>query len=424
MTYNEAEAYIHSFTRFGSQLGLDRMRRLLDRLGNPQKALRYVHIAGTNGKGSTANLTASILQSAGYRVGLFTSPFVITFRERYQINGQMISPEEFTSLVEEIKPHILALAEQGDHVTEFEMVTAIGFTWFARQKCHIVALEVGLGGRFDATNVIPTPDCAIITAIGLDHTSILGNSIEQIAFEKAGIIKENTDVVTYPLQSPEAVGVLFNQCAQTNSRLLQPNPGNVEILESTADGSTFSYDGEDYHIRLAGKHQIYNAVAVREAINVLRQKGFSVSKDAIRRGMDQTTVPARFEILCRKPLVVLDGAHNPPAAAALAGSLDSLGISPKIAVMGMMKDKDYPSFVHTIASRCTAVVCTTVSGHPRALPPEELAEAVRADCSNVQIASNAADAWELATSLARENGMVIICGSFYLATEFLELAGK
>lgn len=424
MTYEEAEARVHAFTRFGSQLGLGRMRRLLGLLGNPQDRLRYVHIAGTNGKGTTANLTAAILRQAGYRTGLYTSPFVVEFRERYQIDGEMISREEFTGLVEEILPRVEELAAAGENVTEFEMVTAVGFLWFARRNCDIVVLEVGLGGRFDATNVIHTPECAVITAIGLDHTAILGDTLEQIAGEKAGIIKEGSDVVSWPMQAPEALSVLLERCAETGSRLHLPHPAGIEILETGETGSRFCVGGQEYRLGMAGTHQIYNAAVVLEVVRVLQSRGFGIPEEAVSRGLSETAVPARFQILRREPLVVVDGAHNPQAAAALAGMLDGLAYAPRIAILGMMRDKDCAAVAQTIGSRCQTVLCLTVPGHPRALPAGELAAIAEGCCQDVRTAASPAEALELGTQLAGRTGMVIVCGSFYLATEFLKREEK
>lgn len=424
MNFAEAEQYIHSFTRFGSQLGLERMAELLRRIGNPQDQLHFVHIAGTNGKGSTAKMTSTILKEAGYTVGMYISPFVVDFRERFQVNNHMIEKSEFSALVEFIDPYVKELASEGQQVTEFEVITAIAFEFFRRRKCDIVALEVGLGGRFDATNVIRTPDCAVICSISLDHTDILGDTIAEIAFEKAGIIKENTDVVTYPLQEPEALAVFLEQCQKSNSRLIQPNPGAIEILESGVLGSRFVYDGRTYKLRLAGKHQIYNAAAVIETMKVLRKKGFSVSDNAIYQGIKKAAFPARFEIMSRHPLIIVDGAHNRQAAASLAQTLDKLEASPKIAVMGMMADKDYRSAVASIGSKCEEIITIPVPCNPRAVDPVLLAEAAGPYCKTVATIPDYDVALETALSRAGEKGAVIICGSFYMASDMRKTVKK
>ena len=251
MTYAEALAYVHSLKRFGAAPGLDRMRLLMDRLGNPQDRLAFVHIAGTNGKGSCTAMTARALQTAGYRTGMYISPYVVEFRERFQINGQWIPEGDFIRLLEQVRKEIQALEEQGLLITEFECNTALAFLWFAEEACDVVALEVGLGGRFDATNVISCPLVSVIMAIGLDHTAILGDTVEKIASEKAGIIKGGTTVL-YPVQEPEALAAVMEKCAETGSTLIFPNAGGVEILSSDSEGSDFRWNGETYRVGLAG----------------------------------------------------------------------------------------------------------------------------------------------------------------------------
>ena len=417
MKFHDAEQYIHSFTRFGSQLGLDRMHKLLHRMGDPQDRLKFVHIAGTNGKGSTAKMIQTVLKEAGYRAGMYISPFVVDFRERFQVNGKMIEKSEFAELVEYVDPFVKQLAKEGSQVTEFEVITAIAFAFFERRQCDIVALEVGLGGRFDATNVIKTPECAIITSISYDHMDILGDTIAKIAFEKAGIIKDRTDVVTYPMQETDATAVLLEQCARTQSRLIQPNPNAVNILETGVLGSKFTYRENLYKLRLAGRHQIYNAVAVIEAVDVLRAKGFIISKENVYRGLKTAVFPARFEIMSKHPLIIVDGAHNRQAAASLGETLDKLDTFPKIAVMGMMADKDYESAVGSIGQRCEAIITIPVPCNPRAVDPYELASAAKKHCAKVETEMDYDEALYHALSLAGDNGAVIICGSFYMASD-------
>ena len=424
MTYPEAEAYLHSFTRFGSQLDLGRMRTLLDRMGNPQKKLRFVHIAGTNGKGSTAKMTSLVMQESGYRVGLYVSPFVLEFRERYQVNGEMISEEEFVRLAEELRPLVEQLSREGLEVTEFEAVTAIGFAFFQRHACDIVALEVGLGGRFDATNVIDTPECAVIASISLDHVDILGDTIEKIAGEKAGIIKENTDVVTYARQSPEAVAVFLEKCAVTGSRLILPNAGGVEVLECGVFGSRFRYGGEEYRISLTGEHQIFNAISVIEAANVLRRKGWNVPQEAVEKGLAEASFPARFELLHQNPMIVLDGAHNLQAANALAETMKKVENRPIVALMGMMADKDYVHSARAVSCQCDAVITVPISWTPRAVAPELLAQAAAECCGHVETIREYESALCRGLELAGKDGCLVICGSFYLAGDMRKLVKR
>ncbi len=424
MIYEEAEARIHALTRFGSQKGLERMGRLMALLGNPQEQLPFVHVAGTNGKGTTSRLIASVLERAGFRTGLFISPFVVEFRERYQINGSMIPKEDFAALMEELLPRLRQLSEAGDEVTEFEAVTALGFLWFARQKCDIVVLEVGLGGRFDATNIIPPPLCGVIASISMDHTAILGDTLEQIAFEKAGIIKQDMDVVTYPFQAPEVLGVFYERCARTGSRLIQPSPGAMEILEETAFGSEFVYGGERCRLPFPGRHQIGNALDAIEALQVLRRKGFAISREQLREGLETARLPARFEVLSRSPLVILDGAHNLQAAQGLADTLALVKERPRIAVMGMMRDKDCRSVLEIIGGQCDQLIAVPVLGMPRALPPEEFA-ALAAPCfSHTEAWTEHLPALRRAAELAGPSGAVVLCGSFYLASQLRPLVPR
>ncbi|MFZ2540019.1 MAG: folylpolyglutamate synthase/dihydrofolate synthase family protein [Oscillospiraceae bacterium] len=416
MTYKGAESYIHSFTRFGSQLGLERMKKLLNLMGNPQDKLKFIHIAGTNGKGSTVKMSSTILETAGYKVGMYISPFVIDFRERFQINSKMIEKSDFARLVEYIDPYVKQLAQGGDQVTEFEVITAIAFKFFEQNKCDVVCLEVGLGGQYDATNVIKTPIAAIITSISLDHTEILGDTITKIAGEKAGIIKVKTDVVTYPLQEADAVAVFMEVCAKTKSRLILPNKNAVSIVECGVLGSKFIYDGVSYSIKLAGIHQIYNAVAVIEAMKVLRGKSFAITDEDIKTGLKKSKFPARFEIMSKNPLIIVDGAHNKQAAESLGLTLQKLTADPKVAIMGMMADKDFHSAVGLIANECKSIITIPVD-NPRAIDEVSLANAARDFCSDVYPMNDYNEALHKALDIAGEKGAVIICGSFYMASD-------
>ncbi len=416
MTYKEAESYIHSFTRFGSQLGLERMGKLLSLMGNPQNKLKFIHIAGSNGKGSTVKMSATILQTAGYKVGMYISPFVIDFRERFQINGKMIEKSDFARLVEYVDKFVKQLARAGHQVTEFEVITAIAFKYFEQNGCDIVCLEVGLGGKYDATNVIKTPIAAIITSISLDHTEILGDTITKIAGEKAGIIKEKTDVVTYPLQEADAVAVFMEACSKTKSRLILPNKNAIKIIECGVLGSKFIYDGVRYSIKLVGIHQIYNAVAVIEAMKILRGKSFDITDEDIKTALKKAKFPARFEIMSKDPLIIVDGAHNKQAAESLGLTLQKLTSTPKVAIMGMMADKDFHSAVGLIAKECKCIITIPVD-NPRAIDEVSLANVAREYCNEVYPMSDYDEALRKALDIAGENGAVIICGSFYMASD-------
>ena len=245
MTYRDAVHKINSLLRFGMKPGLERIQALLDRMGNPQKQLKFVHVAGTNGKGSACALLSSVLREAGYRTGLFTSPYITDFRERFQINGEEIPEETLARILGRLMPMVEEMAERGEVITEFELITALAFQWFYEEKCDVVVLEVGLGGRFDATNVIDTPLAAVIMSISLDHTAILGDTVEQIAFEKCGIVKEGGDVVLYPDQEEGVYGVVAHAVQNHNGRLVLPSPSSVREVSSSIEGTVASYRDEE-----------------------------------------------------------------------------------------------------------------------------------------------------------------------------------
>lgn len=339
MNYEEALCYLASLSRFGMHLGLSRIAALLDKLGNPQEDLTFVHIAGTNGKGSVSSMLAKILTHSGRRTGLFLSPYVLCFRERMQIDGQMISEEEFAAHASLARHWVDALAAAGESPTQFELETAIAFLWYRQRGCAIVCLEVGLGGRFDASNVIAPPALQIITAIGLDHTAILGDSIEKIAFEKAGIIKGGSTIL-YPLQEAAAYAVVQAKCDAVGSQLISPNLAALHIhCEHWLKGS-FSYEGLLYRKSLPGAVQVYNCLTVIEAAKQLQRQGHVLTAEDIRFGIEHTSIPARMELLSRTPLVILDGAHNPDGARALEATLQDLAPRPIILLMGLLADKD------------------------------------------------------------------------------------
>ena len=283
MTNEEALAKINSRLTFGMKPGLRRIKELLGELGDPQKQLKFAHVAGTNGKGTTCALLSSALREAGYTVGLYTSPYVEDFRERFQIGGEKISPQELVEEVELLSPIAEAHDAAGDTVTEFEFITALAFHWFARRKCDIVVLEVGLGGRFDATNAIDAPEVAVIASISLDHTAILGDTLEQIAFEKAGIVKPGGRLVLYPWQGPGVVETISQICQERGAQLLFPQR-EYRILEESLSGTTFQAGGETLRTPFLGEHQVRNALTAGKALEVLAQQGFPVTEEEKRRG--------------------------------------------------------------------------------------------------------------------------------------------
>ena len=314
MEYKEALAYLDGARWNGAEPSLRRIRELLSALGDPQKGLKFVHIAGTNGKGSCAAMLASVLRVSGYRTGLYTSPYLYRFSERMQINGEQIPDEALASCVEAVRDKAEKMAE---HPTEFELMTAAALLWFLRENCEIVVLETGLGGRFDATNAIEAPECSIIMNIGLDHTRILGDTVEKIAAEKAGIIKAGVPCVVYG-QDESVLAVFRARCAELSSPLTVTDFSAIVSEFDSLEGQVFSYKGREYALSLLGAHQRRNAAVVIEAAKTLRDKGWRIDQDALEHGLYAAAWPGRFELCCDEPAFIVDGGHNPQCAETVA----------------------------------------------------------------------------------------------------------
>lgn len=427
MNYQESEAFIHSFHRFTKEPGLNGIRTLLALLGEPQKKLRFIHIAGTNGKGSTTVMCASILREAGYRTGMFVSPYVLTFRERIQVDGQMIPEEEMAKLCEEIQLAVEKMTQSGIAPAEFEVVTALGMLWFAKQNCDVVCLEVGLGGRLDATNVIDQSLVSVICAIGYDHTQILGDTLQKIAFEKCGILKPGGICVSYPQQDPEALAEIMAQCAQKENRLIIPNAKSVEICTESILGSRFYYHGLTFELPLAGRHQIYNFLTAFSAIEAVKLQGFAISDKNITDGIAKVVFPARMEQISVEPLVILDGAHNLQGCEALAKAMP-LTPKKKVVIMGMLRDKDWLHAAARIAQEAEMFFAVSPE-NPRALPAGELAAAIEGIAGKVKAFSTIESAVDAALPLLEEDAALFCCGSLYLASQarpilMTQFAGK
>ncbi len=418
MNYKETLQYIHSLLRFGSRPGLERIRILLERLGNPQDKLKFIHVAGTNGKGSTTSMIVAALSKAGYRTGQYISPYVVEFRERMQIDGEMIGKDELSALMDRVRPEIEAMAAKDEIITEFEAITAAAFLWFYERGCDIVCLEVGLGGRFDATNVIGTPEASVICSISLDHVEILGHTLSQIAMEKCGIIKPHGITVCYPLQEPEALAVIMEHAAENENLLVMGNFASAEILEENMLGSRFVYRDMELELSMAGQHQIANAITAVETLLTLRSKGYALSDTAIKEGLASVRFPARMEVLSRSPLIVLDGAHNLSGMEALERVVASLDKKVTI-IMGMLSDKDYQACAALMAPHVKKFAAIWPE-NPRALDPKVLADLVRPYCQETE----AFESYDAAISFAMEGLLpedaLFICGSLYLSTSMRE----
>ena len=421
MTYEEALSYIHSICWKGSKLGLDRTRELLGKLNDPQKELKFIHIAGTNGKGSTAAMLASILEEAGYRVGLYTSPFINRFNERMQVNHQPIPDEELAALTEYVRPHADAMA---DSPTEFELITALAMVWFARQKCDIVVLEVGMGGELDSTNIIDVPEAAVIAAMGLDHVKELGPTMADIARAKAGIIKEGGRVVSYG-GNPEADEVIAAVCRARNASLCQPDFSAIVPGDFSLEGQTFSYKGwRGLRIPLVGAYQMNNAAVVLETVEVLRQRGWSVSDEAVRQGLADTRWPARFEVLRRDPVFIVDGGHNPHGIRATAESLRRLFPGRKITfVTGVMADKDVEHILGLIVPLADQFF-TVRPDNPRAMDAGELAARIEAMGAKATTCASVQDGVDRAIQAEGPHGVACALGSLYMSGEVRSCFGK
>ena len=421
MTYEEALSYIHSICWKGSKLGLDRTRELLGKLDDPQKELKFIHIAGTNGKGSTAAMLSSILEEAGYRVGLYTSPFINRFNERMQVNHQPIPDEELAALTEYVRPHADAMA---DSPTEFELITALAMVWFARQKCDIVVLEVGMGGELDSTNIIDVPEAAVIAAMGLDHVKELGPTMADIARAKAGIIKEGGRVVSYG-GNPEADEVIAAVCRARNASLCQPDFSAIVPGDFSLEGQTFSYKGwRGLRIPLVGAYQMNNAAVVLETVEVLRQRGWSVSDEAVRKGLADTRWPARFEVLRRDPVFIVDGGHNPHGIRATAESLSRLFPGRKITfVTGVMADKDVEHILGLIVPLADQFF-TVRPDNPRAMDAGELARRIEAMGAKATACASVQDGVDRAIQAEGPHGVACALGSLYMSGEVRSCFGK
>ena len=413
MDYKEALAYIHGVEFFGSKPGLTRIGELLEKLGNPQKGMRFIHIAGTNGKGSCAAMTASVLKAAGYRTGLYTSPYLYRFNERMQINGKEIPDDVLAEIVTRVKPIAEAMA---DHPTEFELMTAIALLWYKQEACDVVVLEVGLGGRFDATNIIDAPEAAVIMNIGLDHTAVLGDTVEQITFEKAGIIKPGTEAVMFQ-QSESVTNVVRERCEELGVPLHIADFSKIKSEFDSLYGQSFSYRGEVYALPLLGSHQLKNAAVVLELVEVLRGRGWKLEQGDVEHGLYAVHWPGRFELVSEEPLFVVDGGHNPQCAQTVRENL--LHYFPdkrRILLLGILRDKDYAGLTEILDGAADEYICITPDS-PRALPAAELADFLKRYNKAVAVCESIRDGVSLALDRSDDESVVCAVGSLYSVGE-------
>lgn len=415
MQYEEALAWVHSLPRLCSAPGPQNERALLQALGRPQDALKFVHVAGTNGKGSAVLMLASVLRAAGLRVGATVSPFVLDFRERFQLNGEMISREACAGILTQVRGALEQMPPaQREQIAEFDAVTAAALLWFAQQGCDIVCLETGLGGRLDATNAVDSTLVACIMAIGKDHTELLGHTYAGIAAEKCGIFKPGCSVVAYPAQPEEAMRQIEARAAAANCPLCVPQPEDFHFYRGRPFENRVNYGGYDLEVPFAGRHQAYNAAVVVQAALALCEHGFDISDDAIMQGIAAARNPARIEVLQRRPLVILDGMHNPDGARALADVLRAGRVQGLTAVMGVLQGKGEAEMLRALSPHLARVYAVQPSS-PRALPAGQLVAAARQVCGQVSVWQDVPLAVQ--DALRTCQGGVLICGSLYLAAQ-------
>lgn len=414
MTYNEALGYIHSVVWMGSRPGLSRTQELLRLLGNPEREMKFIHVAGTNGKGSTCSMLNSILKAAGYKVGLYTSPYIVRFNERMCINGEPISDGELAELVSAIKP----LAESmEDKPTEFELITAVAFLYFKRNNCDVVVLEVGMGGRLDSTNVIEQPVVSVITGVALDHTSVLGSSVSKIAFEKAGIIKKCCPVV-YGGSDDEAFGVIAERSSECDSKLVRTRMDDIVVHRMGVDGTDFDYgDFKNLHLSLCGSYQPENASTVLETVGVLNENGFDITLDNIKEGLSNVRWRARFELLAEDPAVIFDGSHNIQGVTAASESIKRFFNGKVVMLMGVLADKDYRDMVEILSPLAEKLFAVTPDS-PRALDSKNLADVFRTFGVESESFESVDDGVRSAYEYAKkENLPLVMLGSLYMYGE-------
>ena len=416
MTYDEALSYIHGVSNFFCKPGLERITALCDMLGHPEKDLKFIHVAGTNGKGSFCSMTDSVLRAAGYKVGLYTSPYIYEFNERMRVNGENIPNDTLCELTEYVKQFA---DKMEDSPTEFELITAIAFEYFKREAVDVVVLEVGMGGRFDSTNIIRNPLLSVITGIALDHVAFLGDTTLKIAGEKAGIIKDGSPVI-YGGEDDIAREVIKKTAQECGSEYYETDYSALSVLHTDLSGTEFSYRSENAKINLLGLYQPKNASLVLDAVKILRRRGLTVPDSAVKTGLENAKWRARFEIIERDPLVIFDGAHNAQGIRAAVDSIKTYFDSKKICVFtGVLKDKDYNAIAKALSEVCDTAF-TITPDNPRALSAEEYASVLGSVGIHTTPCKSVKEALALGKSSAKSKDTALCClGSLYTYVEVI-----
>ena len=413
MDYQESREYIDRVTReIPSVLGLDHMREMMKRLGHPQDDLKYVHVAGTNGKGSVIAFLYSVLSEAGYRVGRYVSPTLYSYRGRMEISGKRISRDSFAAYMTQVADVIAAMTEDGyPHPTAFEIETAVAFLFFRNENCDLVLLEVGMGGNLDATNIIRNTVLAVLVPISMDHQAFLGNTLSEIAEKKAGIIKPGCSVVTVG-QQPETMAVIERVCRENGADLTEADLHEAKAVKEDFAGQTLEYRGENYELALAGSYQTENAALALEALEVLGRVGYPTTVEQRKKGLKDTKWNGRLTIIHREPLFIVDGAHNPAAADMLEDSVRKYFKGRKLFfIMGVFRDKDYPYIIRKLCPYAEQIITIETPGNPRALPAQELAEEVKKCNPHVQAADSILDAVDKIFAMAGREDVILSFGS-------------
>ena len=413
MNYAEARVYLDEVSKYGSVLGLENMRELLGRLGNPQDDLKFINISGTNGKGSVLAYLSTILSGGGYRTGRYISPTLFSYRERIQVDEQKIEKESLAHHVTAIAKVIEEMkAENAGNPTAFEVETALAFLYFKEKDCDIVVLETGLGGALDATNIIKTTVMEVIAPISMDHMEFLGDTLEKIAMQKAGIIKPHTAVVSAS-QEPDAKKVLDHVCKENQCSMYMVDPAQITDVLYDVEEQQFSYKNwKNVKITLAGSYQILNAALALEGVEELRRLGYHLSEEQVRQGLYRAVWRGRFTLLSKNPAVIIDGAHNPGAAKELKHSLDLYFKGKDLYyIFGVFQDKDYQEVIRLTAPLAKHIITVQTPGNPRALPANELKEAVQAVNPSVEAAQSIQEAVKKSLQLAKNEDAIIIFGS-------------
>ncbi len=412
MNYENVMEYINSFSKTGSKVtDLSRIATLLKKLDNPQNKLKFVHIAGTNGKGSTLELSSQILINAGYVVGQFTSPYMRCYEDRIRINNENINKKDMVDFISIISN----VVDSKDGYSQFEITMSIAFLYYVKYKCDIVFLEVGIGGRFDSTNIIDTPLVSVITSISYDHVKLLGDTLKKIAYQKAGIIKNKIPVVLSSNNNKDVEEVVEQEAEKNNSKLIIPDINECKIINQDIKGTNFVYKGNEYYIGMIGSHQIINAMTVIEMIEILKQENFNIKQENILNALKKVSVPARVEHISKNPNIIIDGSHNMAGITSLIETINKMEFGLKIVIFGMVSDKDYVSVTEKINEFADIIICVDDFAD-NCINKNELLSLIQKEKYTVTLKNSFSFARKF---LKKPSDVIVVCGSLYLASEIV-----